>query len=354
MIITKTLLNWYHLNKRPLPWRGSKNPYFIWLSEIILQQTQIKQGIPYFFKFINTFPTLYDLAKAKEETVLKLWEGLGYYSRARNLLETAQHITTNLNGNFPTTYKDLKKLKGIGDYTASAIASICFNEAVICIDGNIYRFISRLLNITTPIQTPIANKEFKIKISAFFDPKNPGDFNQAMMEFGSMVCKPSNPNCTNCELQKHCQGFKQNTTEQLPVKKSKKQSINRFLNYFIISNKNQIALNQQNKKGIWKNLYQFPFVESKHPINNEIELLTLFKEQFKLPLEYNISSRLNEINFPIKTHKLSHQNLNLKFWHINYNNIFKTLNFKPLNEIETLPLPIIIRKALNYFINKYN
>ncbi len=204
MNFKKILTNWYSINKRNLLWRSTKNPYFIWLSEIIMQQTQVKQGSPYYEAFINQFPTVFDLAEADEETVLKLWQGLGYYSRARNLHASAKHIAYELNGKFPTTYSEIIKLKGVGDYTASAIASICFDEPTAVVDGNVYRVLSRYFGIDTPINSTQGIKEFKALASTLLDTAHPGDYNQAVMEFGATQCKPKNPYCMVCPLKDSC------------------------------------------------------------------------------------------------------------------------------------------------------
>ena len=186
----KKLLSWYATAKRDLPWRGTADPYKVWLSEVILQQTRVVQGLPYYERFITHFPTVSDLAKASEEEVLKLWQGLGYYSRAKNLHHTAQHIATVLGGVFPKSYQELVKLKGIGDYTASAIASFCYNEPCAVVDGNVYRVLSRLFGVQTPINTPAAAKEFKALANELLDKPRAGEYNQAIMEFGAIVCTP--------------------------------------------------------------------------------------------------------------------------------------------------------------------
>ena len=193
MIFSKTLTHWYSNNKRSLPWRETNKPYYIWLSEIILQQTQVKQGLPYYEVFVRKFPTIFDLANADESDVLKIWQGLGYYSRARNLHKTAKYVANELNGEFPNNYKDLLQLKGVGDYTASAIASICFNETSAVVDGNVYRVLSRYFGIDTPINSSKGAKEFKALAQELIDKKHPADFNQAIMEFGATQCKPKNP-----------------------------------------------------------------------------------------------------------------------------------------------------------------
>src|SRR5210317_1116239 len=195
MIFSKSLTHWYSNNKRNFPWRKTKNPYYIWLSEIILQQTQVKQGLPYYQAFVKTYPTVFELAKANESEVLKLWQGLGYYSRARNLHATAKYVVNDLNGDFPKTYKDLLKLKGVGDYTASAIASICFDQATAVVDGNVYRVLARYFGISTAINSTKGNKDFKALAQDVLFKENPGLFNQAIMEYGAKKCKPLNPEC---------------------------------------------------------------------------------------------------------------------------------------------------------------
>ena len=230
MIFSKTLINWYSNNKRVLPWRKTNNPYYIWLSEIILQQTQVRQGLPYYEAFIANYPTIFDLANANESDVLKLWQGLGYYSRARNLHTTAKHIVYKLNGVFPNTYKELLKLKGVGDYTASAIASICFNEPTAVVDGNVYRVLSRYFGINTPINSSKGVKEFKNLAQQLIDIKKPAEFNQAIMEFGATLCKPKNPNCNICPFNNSCIAFNKSSINNLQVKiksaKAKKKHFN--------------------------------------------------------------------------------------------------------------------------------
>ena len=211
------LENWYATAQRDLPWRGTTDPYKVWLSEIILQQTRVVQGLPYYERFIAHFPTVVDLAEASEEEVLKLWQGLGYYSRAKNLHHTAQYITTELGGIFPQTYKELLKLKGIGDYTASAIASFCYNEPCPVVDGNVYRVLSRVFGLATPINSTQGAKEFKALAHECLDKANAGVYNQAIMEFGALQCTPQSPDCTSCVLRDHCWAFHHNKVNELPV-----------------------------------------------------------------------------------------------------------------------------------------
>ena len=218
MKFSNQLIYWYLQNDRDLPWRKTKNPYFIWLSEIMLQQTRVHQGLSYYITFTKEFPTVFDLAKASESKVLKLWQGLGYYSRARNLHHSAKYIAKDLDGKFPSTYEEIKKLKGVGDYTASAISSICFNESQAVVDGNVYRVLSRYFGIKTPINSSAGIKEFKELAQTLIDPKQPGSYNQAIMDFGALHCKPQNPLCETCPLNDSCIALAKKTIKQLPVK----------------------------------------------------------------------------------------------------------------------------------------
>ena len=204
MKFSNSLIQWYLQNKRDLPWRNSTNPYHIWLSEIMLQQTRVAQGLPFFLRFTEAFPTVFDLANADEEQVLKLWQGLGYYSRARNLHKTAQFIALELNGIFPATYNDLLKLKGVGEYTAAAIASFVYNENVPVVDGNVFRVLSRYFDVETDIASTGAKKEFTQLASELLPKGKANVFNQAIMEFGALQCVPKNPDCSNCVLNDSC------------------------------------------------------------------------------------------------------------------------------------------------------
>ena len=243
MTFGQKLTSWYLQNKRDLPWRKTKNPYKIWLSEVILQQTRVVQGLPYYENFVNSFPTVFDLAKADEQQVLKIWQGLGYYSRARNLHHTAQYISENLNGEFPKTYNELIKLKGIGSYTASAIASFCFDEKVAVLDGNVYRVLSRYFGVETDISSSKAKKEFQNLADEVLDKNRPALFNQAIMEFGALQCVPKNPNCEVCVLNDSCLALKDKKVAQLPVKVKKTKVKKRFLNYLIFFGRKQQHIN---------------------------------------------------------------------------------------------------------------
>ncbi|WP_223032594.1 A/G-specific adenine glycosylase [Hanstruepera marina] len=338
MHITKTLTYWYSINKRFLPWRKTKNPYYIWLSEIILQQTQVKQGLPYYEAFVSQYPTVFDLASATEEHVLKLWQGLGYYSRARNLHATAKYIVKELNGKFPDNYKDLIKLKGVGDYTASAIASICFNEATAVVDGNVYRVLARYYGINTVINSTQGKKEFKAVAQEILDKNNPAEFNQAIMEFGAIQCKPKSPDCTICPLNETCNAFKNDKVGLLPKKNKQSKPVKKYFNYLVyISTKGETVLEKRKEKGIWQNLYQFPLIESKQPLSID-----------DLKSQLNINERqITLYNDKSIVHKLSHQHLHTKFWIIK-SDILPGTSI-PKDTIHEYATPILIKNFTDDF-----
>lgn len=341
MSFSKTLITWYLDNKRDLPWRKTTDPYQIWLSEIMLQQTRVAQGLPYFLAFTEAFPTVFDLAEADEEKVLKLWQGLGYYSRARNLHATAKHISEELNGNFPNNYKDLLKLKGIGEYTAAAIASFSFKECVPVVDGNVYRVLSRYFDIETDIASSGAKKEFTQLASELIDRKNPELFNQAIMEFGALQCVPKSPDCNSCPLNNSCLALAKNKVTQLPIKLKKQKITNRFFNYLLIlDNKNQAIINKRTQKGIWHNLYEFPLIETEQKENEDIiqqKIKSLFKNVNAITLLESESV----------VHKLSHQHLHISFWKVNLNDELK--NSFDYETLKKHPFPIV----LHNFIENY-
>jgi len=263
MHFSKKILEWYAINKRELPWRSTREPYNIWLSEVILQQTRVAQGLPYYNKFVKAFPTVFDLAGASEEQVLKLWQGLGYYSRARNMHFTAKQVVNEYGGMFPDSYSGLLKLKGVGDYTASAIASICFDEKVPVVDGNVYRVLSRFFGVDLPINSTKGVKYFKELATEVMSDTNIRDYNQGIMEFGAIQCSPKKPLCLHCPINERCRALLQNRVLELPVKLKKGKIKNRYFNYLVFLDKDgKTMLEQRKGKGIWQNLYQFPLVES--------------------------------------------------------------------------------------------
>lgn len=313
MKFSNQLVLWYLGNKRDLPWRDTVNPYKIWLSEIILQQTRVDQGMAYYFKFVESFPTVNELALASEEQVLKLWQGLGYYSRARNLHFSAKHIVNELNSEFPVTYNELIKLKGVGDYTASAIASICFNEVTAVVDGNVYRVLARYFGISTPINSTKGIKEFKLLAQQLIDTKNPGTHNQAIMEFGARMCKPQNPDCDSCSLNNSCVALSKKLIKELPVKEKRLKVKNRYFNYIVIQTEDNRTKIVKRDKGIWLKLYEFPLIETLSEIDeNQLVEHGKFEELFK-----NISTSVKLFNKEIMIHKLSHQHIYTKFWVVN-------------------------------------
>ena len=346
MNFSNLLIKWYLQNKRDLPWRNTTNPYPIWLSEIMLQQTRVAQGMPYFLSFTTAFPTVFDLAKANEEQVLKLWQGLGYYSRARNLHQTAQYIATELNGKFPETYIDLLKLKGVGEYTAAAIASFAYNEIVPVVDGNVFRVLSRIFDIETDIAQASAKKEFAALAFELMPKDSPAIFNQAIMEFGALQCVPKSPNCSICVFNESCAALQKKKVDQLPIKSKKLKVRNRYFNYIVASDENENTIIQKRtSKGIWHNLYEFPLLETEKEENFDFVSEQIQNEYFK---ENNISSILETADKSI-VHKLSHQHLHIKFWKVSLNGAIKDgINHEKL---KTFPFPIVIHNYIEKELN---
>ncbi|MBA4745028.1 MAG: A/G-specific adenine glycosylase [Muricauda sp.] len=336
MTFAPKILNWYRKHKRELPWRETREPYKVWLSEIILQQTRVAQGMPYYYSFVEAFPTVYDLANAPEEQVLKLWQGLGYYSRARNLHATAKMVVEDFNGEFPKTYKELKSLKGVGDYTASAIASFCFDIAEPVVDGNVYRVLSRYFGVDLPINSTQGIKYFKELAREVMDERNIRDYNQGIMEFGAIQCAPKKPYCLLCPLQDSCVALKENKVDSLPVKQNKTKVRNRYFNFLVLLDGDENTILEQRKgKGIWQNLYQFPLIESDKRLQAEA-LRPLIKEKEDIPAIKSLSLYNNE---PI-VHKLSHQHLHTQFWILKTSHILK--EGTPWKQIGDFPVPVLI------------
>ncbi len=337
MKFSNLLIQWYLQNKRDLPWRSTTNPYLIWLSEIMLQQTRVAQGLPYFLKFTEAFPTVFDLAKAEEEEVLKLWQGLGYYSRARNLHKTAKAIAFERNGQFPKTYNELLQLKGIGEYTAAAIASFSYNENVPVVDGNVFRVLSRYFEVETDIASGRAKKEFTLLASELLPKGKANLFNQAIMEFGALQCVPKNPDCGNCIFNDSCLALQKKKVTLLPVKSKKLKVTPRYFNYLVFSDvdKNTL-LNKRTQKGIWHNLYEFPLLETVKP-EDDVEVIDLIQKQRFIP---NTIEQIHLCNSEAIVHKLSHQHLNIKFWKITVEG--KIENGIGWKSAKKMPFPIVI------------
>ena len=334
-------MQWYLQNKRDLPWRKTVNPYKIWLSEIMLQQTRVAQGTPYFLSFTTAFPTVFDLAAANEEQVLKLWQGLGYYSRARNLHKTAQYVANELSGIFPDNYNDLLKLKGVGEYTAAAIASFSYNEAVPVVDGNVFRVLSRYFDVETDIAAASAKKEFAALAFELMPKHNPGVFNQAIMEFGALQCVPKSPNCGICIFNTSCAALQKKKVDQLPVKSKKLKVRNRFFNYLVVSDDNENTIIQKRiAKGIWHNLYEFPLIETERVEDFDC-IANLIQSDF---FKGNEIVGISESNPETIIHKLSHQHLHIKFWKVKVNGTIK--NAINSDTLKTFPFPIVIHNFI--------
>lgn len=343
---SNSIIKWYKLNKRDLPWRNTNNPYFIWLSEIILQQTRVDQGMEYYHKFAKEFPTIKHLAKADNDKVMKLWQGLGYYSRARNLHTTAKIVVDNYNGKFPTDYNDILKLKGVGEYTAAAISSFAFNKAHAVVDGNVYRVLSRVFGIDTPIDSTQGKKEFSQLANELIDKKHPATHNQSIMEFGALQCKPANPNCEACPLNTSCFAFSKQLVTSLPVKSKKIKVRNRFFNYIVLHHKGNTAIKKRTEKDIWVNLYDFPLIETEIEMSEDEFLKSTSWINF-------IGNTPHIINGSPSKHKhiLTHQKIHARFWEIHCNSPFDKLIQKKAsiiakNSIHKHAIPRLIEKYL--------
>lgn len=337
MEFSKSLIHWYLQNKRDLPWRKTTAPYAIWLSEIMLQQTRVAQGLPYFLRFIDAFPTVQDMAAAPEEQVLKLWQGLGYYSRARNLHATAKQIAFEMDGIFPQSSAGLLKLKGVGDYTAAAIASISYGEAVPVVDGNVYRVLSRYFGIETDISSSGAKKQFT-ELAASLLPKGlASEFNQAMMEFGALQCVPKSPDCGACIFTEKCVAFNTGKVGQLPVKLKKTKVTNRYFNYLIVKDvNNNSVIQKRTAKGIWHNLYEFPLLETEMLLSGEETLVRIANFE---GLGF-VPEHITLLNQDVIVHKLSHQHLSVRFWEVTVGEVVNGAIGVDL--LKSYPFPIVI------------
>jgi len=338
------LMNWYGQYKRDLPWRNTSDPYIIWLSEIILQQTRVEQGLPYFFKFMENFPNVKALAEAPEDRVMKCWQGLGYYSRARNLHSTAKYIAFECGGEFPQTYESILALKGVGPYTAAAIASFAFGEAVPVVDGNVYRFVARYLAIDMPIGTSKAHPYFSELLKEWMPANAAAAFNQAMMEFGALHCTPAQAKCETCPFQIDCQAFHTKSIYSYPVKAPKTKVKEVYYHFLVLEHAEQIYVSQRDDSGLWKRLWHFPLIESSTHLH-ETELLDA------VALNMEIDSIGIEMKGVWNTiHLLSHRKIHAQFWELRSefapkkNDIFGTT----WKELEQLALPQIMVKYLNH------
>ncbi|WP_353128791.1 A/G-specific adenine glycosylase [Parapedobacter pyrenivorans] len=313
MAFSSEIIAWYNLNKRDLPWRHTQDPYVIWLSEVILQQTRVEQGLPYFHRFLSHYPDVTSFAEAPEDEILLHWQGLGYYSRARNMHRAAKTVVAEYAGIFPARYDDLIKLKGVGEYTAAAIASFAGNEAKAVVDGNVFRTLARYFGIDAPINSSKGKKLFLALAQELLEVTQPGIYNQAVMEFGAMQCKPKNPDCATCVLQLDCKARREGRVAQLPVKIKSKPSRNRYFNYFVIVDGDRILMNKRGRGDIWENLYELPLIETPyqmetHELANTPAVVACF----------GATAALRLLAGPVK-HVLSHQNLFAQFIAVHVN-----------------------------------
>lgn len=343
-MIASRLISWYKQNKRDLPWRNTNDPYKIWLSEVILQQTRVAQGMPYYLKFTETFPTVFELAKAPEQKVLKLWQGLGYYSRARNLHEAAKQVVKLHSGKFPESYDALRQLKGVGDYTAAAIASFCFGKPHAVVDGNVFRVLSRLFAIETSINTSAGKREFTALANELLDKKNPAVFNQAIMEFGAQHCTPANPKCDGCPLFESCAAGPRGRAGEYPKKNAAKAARTRHFEYFFLTHGKKTWITRRGEGDIWAGLYQLPALEfSSSP--SRAAVLSHFEKKILGGPKTNFA--IKKVS-PIKTHQLTHQKIMARFWQVDLRQREKIPGYRAvaLKELRRYPFPVLIGKHL--------
>lgn len=343
-VFTKKLLGWNKSkNSRKMPWKGEKDPYKIWLSEIILQQTRVEQGLAYYEKFIKTYPTIHSLAKAPSQKVFKLWEGLGYYSRCKNLLHTADVVSKKYKGEFPRDYDEIRKLKGIGPYTAAAISSFAFNAPYAVVDGNVQRVLARYFGITTPVDSNEGKKLFNEIAQALLPANQAGVYNQAIMDFGAVICKPRQPLCEECVQRKECQAYQFNRVNELPVKAKSITKKDRWFNYYIINVNDQIYLRKRAGNDIWENLYEFVLFESTNGKNNSDENTDWLKSIFGKQ-KYNLKKKGDTIR-----QQLSHQNIHGQFFIIHTDKPLSKLKGYILvkrNKLSRFPFPGMINQFL--------
>ncbi|TRX58394.1 A/G-specific adenine glycosylase [Fulvivirga sp. M361] len=349
LFFPKKVISWYHQHKRELPWRNTHDAYKIWLSEVILQQTRVKQGLPYYEQFISKYPNIFDLANAEEQDVLRTWQGLGYYSRARNLHKCAKIICTNYGGKFPNTYKSILKLPGIGPYTAAAIASFAFGEKVAVVDGNVYRVLSRIFGIKDDIATGPGQKAFALKAQQLISEDDPDIYNQGIMEFGAIHCTPKQPGCMTCIFHLECEARRKGIQDKLPVKSKKLKVRKRYFNYICIRYNDKLLLRQRKKKDIWQGLYDFYLVETKQKVEIDDLIAT-----DGLVMELVREKAMMELSEEY-VHILSHQRIYTRFLTFRVNESEGYINssdlkdhqFYDLNDVIDLPKPVLISRYLN-------
>ena len=345
-----TLEQWYTIHKRNLPWRHTTDPYRIWLSEVILQQTRVAQGMPYYERFVDAYPTIAHMAQADERELLRLWQGLGYYSRARNLHQTARFVTTNLDGKFPDNYHDLLKMKGIGVYTAAAIASFAFGERVPVVDGNVYRVLARVYGINEDITTTTAKKTFAALATRLIQSAtDPATYNQAIMEFGAIQCTPTGPDCLLCPIQQSCVAYLTGNQSRLPVKSKKSPVRQRFFTYLVFRYKGKLALRERTTRDVWQNLYDFYLIEDEFDTTRAVTIDELLGNLTPSDPVYALVQQGALAALPIEsTQLLSHQRIQARFYLIDLpkEGLVADMQWYSPDEISQLPKPVIITNYL--------
>ena len=339
----EAIYQWYGEYQRDLPWRSTSDPYLIWISEIILQQTRISQGLPYYYRFVERYPDVHVLAESPPDELMKMWEGLGYYTRARNLHIAAKTIVSEMNGQFPREYDAIRKLRGIGEYTASAVASIAFGLPYAVVDGNVFRLLCRYFGIEEPVDSASGKKIVRDKAFELLDRNNPGFHNQAVMEFGALCCIPKNPFCSQCPLSSRCIALHHNMVNLLPVKTRKVKRRTRYFTYFLIENDHHLILEKRNGNDIWKNLYQFPLVETQQPLTDQ-EIVT---HPFLAELASHGQTVVMEITPPYR-HELTHQQIIARFIRVSQQKLMQKETWVEINkkEIAKFAYPVLIRDFL--------
>ncbi len=347
-IFSGKIVEWYQEHRRTLPWRRTKDPYRIWLSEIILQQTRVAQGLPYYRSFVKKYPRIQQLARASEREVLRLWQGLGYYSRARNLHACARMVSDKLGGKFPSTYDKLRELKGIGTYTAAAIASMAFGERVAVLDGNVFRVLARVFGMDEDITSTNGRKAFLHLANRLVPEEDPGTYNQAIMEFGALNCTPRAPHCDGCPIQRQCYAFQRDAQEILPVKKKAQKPTARYFVYVVVRSDKQWLMKKRTGRDIWSGLYDFPLLEFKSrpgskTIASEVVRMTGLNKNLTATVAVSSEYR----------HVLSHQVISARFVEVAWpkrkipdNKLFTGSRFYSIAQVRKLPKSVLISRHL--------
>jgi A/G-specific adenine glycosylase len=345
------IFEWYEKNRRDLPWRRTKDPYLVWISEVILQQTRVSQGLDYYNRFVERFPDVGSLAAAGEEEILKLWQGLGYYSRARNLHRAARHVVDHLGGRIPDSYEGLMTLKGVGTYTASAISSICFGEPRAVVDGNVSRVIARLYGLMAPVNSPAGSRAVAVRAGALMEDVlarggDPGTHNQSMMEFGALHCLPGSPRCGNCPLSGSCAAFQNGTVDRIPVRLTRPEPVERWIYYYIFHHNGTVLITKRGDRDIWRSLYQFPAVES-HVRRSEGEIPGIMLREVWEGMRPPV--KIGKISHSIR-HRLTHRVIHARFIHTELNSRAHPLPSGwiriPFAHLDQYPVPRLIQRYM--------